>query len=192
MKLRFCLFLLFSVFICSCKLILGISDPKIEDKKTLDKYFSSIKIDTNNCYVFYKPSFDSVQQLPYKPNWSVGFRPIQFKVFDSFGKLIGQYASCEGSYKKLKTFESYPPHNAFLLDSIQNFDSDMKMYRTYYGDKTRIGASGNDLNIIIYWGKWMGRFGENLLKDLYKYKNNHSQYKINIIKVNVAEFYIYK
>ncbi|MFN8114482.1 MAG: hypothetical protein U0W65_00095 [Bacteroidia bacterium] len=192
MKLQFFFFLFVIILFNSCKLILGISDPKIEDKKTLNKYLAKINIDSSNCYVFYKPAFDSIQKLPYKPNWPVGFRPIQFKVFNSLGNLIGQYASCEGSYKKLKIFESYPPRNVFKLDSLQNFESDIKMYRTYYGDKVKIAPNNNDLNFVIYWGKWMGRFGKNLLKEIYKYKKEHPEYKINIIKVNVAEFYIYK
>jgi len=181
------------LFLGSCRLIVGISNPKIESKSKLDKYLIKIGVDTNDNYVFYKPAYDSIKQLPYKPNWPVGFRPfLHFKAFDSSGTLISQYASCEGSYKKLKIFESYPPRNNWPFDSTQTFVTDIKMYRNYAGSEISLNAENGDLNFIVYWGKWMGRYEKKFLHVLTNYKNEHPEHNINIYKVNVGEYYVYE
>lgn len=176
----------------SCKLISGISNPKEESKADLDTYLLEIGVDTTNSYVFYKPAFDSISELPFKPDWPAGFRPIQFAAFNSSGSLVSKYASCEGSYKKLKLLESYPPENIWPIDSTENFQSHLKMYRNYDGSSINLDSKNGDLNIFVYWGKWMGRRGEELLLDLKKYKTERPQHNINIYKVNVAEYFVYR
>jgi hypothetical protein len=192
MNFHYLILLTLLLILGSCKLFLGISNPKKEQKVKLDAYLKKIDIDTNYNYVFFKPAFDSIKNLPFKPNWPEGFRPIQFKAFNSNGEMVSHYSSCEGSYRKLKIFEAYPPNNAWPIDSTQNFYDDTKMYRNYDGTKVNLNANNGDLNIVVYWGKWMGRHGKKLLLDLKAYKNSHPEYKINIYKVNVAEYFIYE
>lgn len=189
--MKISIYLISGLFILgSCQLILGISNPKEENKSDLDAYLLEIGVDTTNSYVFYKPAFDSLSELPFKPDWPVGFRPIQFVAFNSSGSLVSKYASCEGSYKKLKLLESYPPENVWPIDSTENFESHLKMYRDFDGSKISVFSENGDLNIIVYWGKWMGRYGEELLQDLRSYKSENIKYKINVYKINVGEYYI--
>jgi hypothetical protein len=188
MKVNYLLFTATLLFFSSCKLLYGIRQPKDESKATLDRYLLKIGIDTTNSFVFYEPAMDSLKKSPYKPDWPVGFRPIQFKVFDASNALISQYASCEGSYKKLKLLDSYPPSNSFPFDSTQTFADDIKMYRNFDGSKVNLADENGDLHIIVYWGTWMGKFGKHLLRDLNLYKSEHPEHKIYIYKVNVGEY----
>jgi len=190
MKFNYIILVTTVFFFGSCKLLTGISNPKEKSKEKLDSFLIRIGCDTSNNYVFLEEAFDSLKNLPYKPNWPVGFRPIQYKVFNSSGSLISQYASCEGSYKKLKIFETFPPKNIWPIDSTQNFAADVKMYRNYSGSKLNLDAQQAELNIIIYWGTWMGKYGKGLLKELTRYKKKHPGHKVIIYKVNVGEYFV--
>jgi len=190
MQFHYIILLLTLLILLGCKLILGVSNPKDESKKELYTYLLKNGIDTTNSFVFYKPAFDSISELPFKADWPDGFRPIQFMAFDSSGSLVSKYASCEGSYKKLEILKSYPPENIWPIDSTENFKSHLKMYRNYDGSEIRLNPENGDLNIIVYWGKWMGRYGKELLLDLKAYKSENTEHKINIFKVNVGEYYI--
>lgn len=176
------------ILFTSCSLLLGIKEPKDESIKALNSYLSKHNIDTSSCYAFTKNSFDSIQKLPYKPNWPVGFRPIQFKAFNHRQILVSQYSSCQGSWKKKKIFSSFPPKNIGFTDSTMTLSEDIKMYRNYYGSELKLNPNF-DLTIIVYWVSSLGIINRNLVKAVYKYQKEHPDKKINIIKVNVAEFY---
>lgn len=186
MKSILTLIIVISLF-SSCKLILGIKDPKELPVEKLTQYQIKNKIDTSNSFVFSKTSFDSIQLLPYKPKWEKGFRPLQYKIFNNKGEIISQYSSCEGSLKKLHILESYPPTNWYYFDSTSTFDRDIAMYRKYDGSRLTIDETKNDLNIIVYWGTWLGKPGKKLIKRLVKYKRQYPAKKIAIYYVNVAE-----
>jgi hypothetical protein len=66
----------------------------------------------------------------------------------------------------MKTFEAYPPNNIWEFDSTQNFDQNTKMHRNYNGTEVNLNAKNGDLNIVVYWWKWMGRHGKKLFLDL--------------------------
>ncbi|MBI5539610.1 MAG: hypothetical protein HY951_06090 [Bacteroidia bacterium] len=174
----------------SCSFILGIKKPELKNEKQLNDFLWKNINDSTMCYYFTKQSFDSIQKLSYKPNWQKGFRPLQFKVFNNYGNLIAQYSSCEGSLHKLKILSEYPPKNIFPLDSTITFINDLKMYRNNNSNVINPSLFNNsDLNIIVYWGTWLGHPGKNLLKKIIAYKKLYNDKKINIIKVNVAETY---
>ena len=153
MKFSYIILLLTFLILVGCKLILGITNPQDESKEDLNTYLLRNGIDTTHSYVFYKPAFDSISKLPFKPGWPGGFRPIQFIAFNSSGSLVSKYASCEGSYRKLEILKSYPPENIWPIDSTENFKSHLEMYRNYDGSKIHLNSENGDLNIIVYWGK---------------------------------------
>jgi len=167
--------------------MLGISNPTYKDEKKLLNYLKSISPDISLCYYISKNSIDSLKQYPYKPNWQKGFRPIQFKVFNSSGKLICQYSPCEGDINKLSILKTYPPKNIFPLDSNYTFFQEIRMIHSLC--KTKPSLSSNGITIVVYWGTWLGKPGKNLLKRIYNYYYNldTNYYPVKIIPVNLAE-----
>lgn len=175
------------IYFSSCRLILGIKEPRPKSVNELNRYLIKHGVDTLNCFTFNKSAFDSIQKLPYKLNWPIGFRPIQFRAFDRQGKMVSQYASCEGSWKKRKVFMEFPPKYKTIADSTISFDKDIKMYKTYNGENLKINCGEYDLSIVVYWATWLGTIDRNLVKAVYKYQRQNPTKKINIIKVNIAE-----
>ena len=96
MKTKIIILVYVSLVFSSCKLILGIKEPKELTINKLIEYQLKNKIDTSNSFLFSKYSFDSLSLTSYKPKWPIGFRPLQFKIFNSEGNLISQYSTCEG------------------------------------------------------------------------------------------------
>lgn len=187
-KLSFYIILFITLLNYRCSLFLGIRSPKQLNENEIKLYLWKNIKDTSYCFYLRKDAFDSLTKVSYKPNWSTGFRPLQFKVFDSNNKLICQYSSCEGSLRKLKILSTYPPKNFFPLDTTIKFYDDLKLYCDSKFSKIDINQFKNtDLNIVVYWAKWMGLPGKNLLKKLKKYQQKHQQYKINLIKINILE-----
>lgn len=173
----------------SCKLLLGLKDPKELPEEKLITYQLKNKIDTSKSFVFNKIAFDSIQSLPYKPKWPIDFRPLQFKIFNNNGEIISQYSTCEGSIKKLHILERYPPSNWYYFDSSTTFDRDFRMYRNYDGNKININETKDDLSIVVYWGTWLGKPGKKMIKRLKKYMQKYSNKKISIYYINVGEIY---
>ncbi len=190
MKTASKLFLLVACIIfSSCAFLLGIRTPKELTKKELDLFLIKKNIDTLNCFAFRQKAYDSIKRVEYKPGWEKGFKPLQYKAFDKSGKLISQYASCEGNLKKLELLKTYPPKNIFPFDTTQTLQNDITMYRTYRGEKLIIEQEKYDIIFVVYWGKWLGRPGINLLKNIYEYRKFNKNKNILILKVNVEEIY---
>lgn len=183
------LILIACLTLSSCAFLLGIRIPKELTQKELDDFLIKENIDTSNCFAFHKKAYDSIKQLEYKPGWEKGFKPLQFKAFDKSGNLIAQYASCEGNLKKLELLHTYPPKNIFPFDSTQTLQNDITMYRTYRGEKLVIEQGKYDIIFVVYWGKWLGRPGINLLRDIHEYKKTYKNKNTLILKVNVEEIY---
>ncbi|GIV29378.1 MAG: hypothetical protein KatS3mg028_0444 [Bacteroidia bacterium] len=169
-------------------MMLGMSEPHPKNIKKLQKYYSSVNSKESLCYYISYSAMDSLSQLPYKPGWSKGFRPIQFKVFDDKGKLICQYASCEGSLEKLKILKSYPPKNAdhFPFDTNYTFHREKTMIRSLCKDNAW-SHNSDGITFVVYWGTWLGVPGKKLLKKVYDYASQYSSQSIKIIPVNLAE-----
>lgn len=184
------IFLITTLFFTSCLFLLGIKRPKELPIADLNNFLLKHQIDTTQCYAFNRVSYDSFKKKPYKPGWEEGFRPIQFKVFNSNGEIISQYASCEGLLRKLKILDSYPPGNVFPLDSNQTLLNDLKMYRDYNGNKINLRSRNEyDLFFVVYWATCLGKPSLNMMKNVYNYQNTYSKKKIKIIKVNVEEVF---
>lgn len=178
-----------ALFFSSCLLLLGIKTPKELPIEDLNNFLLKHRIDTSQCYAFNRISYDSIKKESYKPRWEKGFRPIQFKVFNSSGKLIAQYASCEGFLRKLRILDSYPPINVFPLDSNQTLINDLKMYRDYSGNEIDVSNNDYDLFFVVYWATCLGKPSLNMMKEVYKYPKTYPNKRIRIIKVNVEEVF---
>jgi hypothetical protein len=188
-------------FVCfnfsSCSVILSkflsISEPKVFPKEKLEKYFKKNKYHLYGkfCYYIDEKTIDSLKNFSYKNGWEKGFRPLQFKVFDSAGKLILQYASCEGNIKKLKILSSYPPmpirYSPYLHDTTYTIIKEFSFIKNICNDTFDFYKNHYDLHIVIYWAKWMGKPSVKLVRRITSYKKKFSDKKINIIFVNIAE-----
>lgn len=186
---KFFILLIFSFHVFSCKMILGLKDPTILTPEKLNTFFLKNEVDTTHTLTFIKEKLDSISKLPYKPEWQPGFKPIQYKAFDTKGNLISQYASCEGSLKKIGLLNTFPPSNKFEFDSSIVFTNEITLYKNYYGEKPNYSSQNYDISFIVYWGTWLGAPGKSLIKNIQKYKDRYPDKKIQIIYVNVAELY---
>ena len=181
--------ILITLLFPGCRLILGLKQPVLKDAVVLNEYLYKKGFDTTYSFTFNKASFDSLNETPYKPGWEKGFRPLQFMVFDSGGRLIAQYSSCEGSLKKRKILETYPPLNISGLDSSVTFSNDIGMYRDFRANKLKITCSDENLTFIVYWATWLGKPCLNIMRAVKKYVEQNPERKIKVIYVNVAEIY---
>ncbi len=162
----------------SCSAILGIKEPEGISKQKAIEYLYSHKLDT--CDIIYLKCnyLDTLQQLAFKPGWEVGFRPIQFKIFNKFGDLIFQYSSCEGPLKNTSIFDIFPPKNISPIDTSYTIENEQLLTV----EKLTI-KEHTDYVAVIYWATYTGIIGRKFLKKINKILENQDV-TIQIYKFN--------
>lgn len=170
--------LVFIFFLNSCSIILGIKSPQKTTKQEALHYLIKHNIDTSNV-IFLRPNYlDTLKKLPFKPNWEAGFRPIQYKIFASNGKLIFQYSSCEGFLKQTEIYEKFPPNNITPIDTSYTFEDEKIII------KDSIPKINNaDYIAIIYWATYTGIPGRKFIKKIEKTLKSKNE-NILILKLN--------
>lgn len=177
---KFCLFGLVMAFLLQgCATLLGIKWPAPISKSEATNYLIKHNIDTSNV-LFLKPNyFDTLRSKPFKPKWERGLRPIQCKIFNEKGDLIFQYSSCEGSLKRTKFFDKFPPENLFPPDSIYTLEDEIEMVQDFEPEREL-----KDFITIIYWGTYTGipgrRLVKKMVKELKRENVNTAIYKLNV------------
>lgn len=162
-----------------CAFLLGIKSPEAISKAEAKDYLIKHKIDTVNTLFLNTNYWDTLRSKPFKPDWQPGLRPIQFKVFNTNGDLVSQYASCEGSLKKTKFFDQFPPKNITPLDSTYTLYDEQKMIENFVPDE-----GNNDYTTIIYWATYTGLPGRKLIQKIEK-QLKLENIKSSIYKLNV-------
>jgi hypothetical protein len=177
------------VTMCSCQKILiriaGLRAPQIESNKSVRKFVSQIHGDTMDIYCLDSTLFEQLRNIPFKPGWTAGLRPMQFRVYDKYGKPIVHYASCEGRLKDLKPFDTVPPRNQVNLDSTLNLQEDLDRYFTLDGQKASIKYNpGYDFYFVVYVSRYTPRMSKSMCKAINKYRRTHPELKIKIYMVD--------
>lgn len=167
-------------------MIAGIRNPKIENKKSILRFLKSIHQDTINTYSLDSNLFKSLCKEHFKPGWPPSFRPIQISAYNSNGKIVMKWASCEGFLKDLKTFDSVPPKNINGLDTTATLQEDLIRYFTLNGLPANIHPlSGYDYYFVVYFAKYFPKLSRESFLQIANYQARHPELKINTYKINV-------
>lgn len=169
------------------KLAIGVEDPKPHTDNT---QLTTYAKDTYPSYPFIRVAPEYLTTLlkgKYKPDWEPGFRPIQFMCFDNTGKLIAQWASCEGELDKFVLSDTIPKSKYKSFDDI-TFEKLYPQLQNETGKNIEINTyKNNDINYVVYWTMWTDRQSKKLVKTLEQYIKN-SKNKSELILVN-ADYY---
>jgi hypothetical protein len=181
------IYIIWTLVFSACSIITGVKQPEMIDTKTYHEKKQQWNIAEENCMVLKTNWIDTLRAKKYKPNFSPGFRPLQFQCYDKEGKLISQYSSCEGSLEKLELFDSYPPKNYHPFDTLFL----VKEKEKYLADDLKTNPNFNtdyDLLILVYWSSWMGKPSRKLVEKILNYRTTHAKHNIQLYFVNIAEY----
>jgi hypothetical protein len=183
--------ILILVFLCSsCKWALmsisGFREPAVESKESVYEFLHSLNQDTSDVYVLDTNLFQELRQESFKPGMSKSFRPVQIRVYDRKGMPVMQWASCEGSLKELKTFDTVPPRNHNGLNTRLSLQQDLLRYFSIYGRPAYAVAEENcDYSILVYFAKYFPRLSRESFSQVDKYRKKHPELKVKVYKINV-------
>lgn len=178
------------ISIISCKSallrVVGFRVPKIESQKSIEKFLRHSGQPIENAYSMDTALYEHLRTIPFKPGWPADFRPIQIRVYNSEGKPIMHWVSCEGFLKDLHTFDTVPPRNQVNLDSTLNLQADLDRYFTLDGHPAHILAEpGYDYYFVVYYGLFFPRISRQNFKAIEAYKKEHPELKIKTYLIDV-------
>jgi hypothetical protein len=185
------------IFICTvlalaseCKYqamwIAGVRQPKIENKKSIQKFLKKIHQDTIDTYTLDSNLFKAIAKQPFKPGWPPSFRPIQITTYGNNDRIVMKWSSCEGFLKDLKTFDSVPPKNINGLDTTLTLTEDLKRYFTLDGKHANIHPpDGYDYYFVVYFAKYFPKMSRESFRQISRYKTKHPELRIKTYKINV-------
>ncbi len=166
-----------------CNAMLGLKEPRILSDSEFAKQSQKFNIDTSMHTSLSKEAINQLKTQPYKPNWEVGFRPLQVRMYNGNGSLISQYSTCEGSLKRAGIFNTFPPKNYYPLDSTLTITDELALHR----NPPKVKYQENDLTVFVWWASWLGRPMKNLIEETQQYVADHPDKNIAVYYVNVME-----
>jgi len=172
----------------SCQTILmgalGIKQPQTQTNATVQKYASRHFVGHNSFRVD-SIAMNTLFHQVYKPNWEPGLRPIQFICFAPDGKIVAQWASCEGNLKR--TLSTYPPKSEFASDSLKKFFDFVQSLSPVLKSDNSLRLHERKNTYIVYWAIWTGRQSTKLVNELEDYviKNGGSKEDIYLINTDI-------
>lgn len=181
---------LLSISVISCQRIMmklaGINVPKVESRASIHDFLVKSGVDTANTFALDSALFVDMQKAPYKPGWDAGFRPFQIRFYDSAGKPVMQWASCEGYLNELKTFDSVPPKNFNGLNLDLTLAEDLNRYYSLQGDPLNLVIQeGHDYYAVVLFARWYPHMSRKVFRQLQEYIDKHPEIDIQVYKVCV-------
>ncbi|MCC6721098.1 MAG: hypothetical protein IT243_02775 [Bacteroidia bacterium] len=187
---RLNLIIYFVIIFYSCKNFKIISRSvysnhvKISENKLI-KHLLKNEIDTSNIYFandsfyikIFSPQFQSDSTIDLN-----SFRPIQFRVFDSSGKIVNIWANCYGPM----SFYIKDYNDLLIKRMNQNIILSTKLtdYTSLMKTNPIINTNKYDIIIIAFWAWYMDKFSIKLLREL-QLLSNFNNKKVLIIKLNI-------
>ncbi len=183
-----------SLYSCSPLLsfVFGIKKPRIENHNEQINFLRKNNLDTNYVFDINKLYSDSIAGNYYDLDTfdEKSFSPIQYRVYDNYGRFVGGWEICFGSKKKLGIFDTIPPvvkGKRFSLNPNLSFEHDIKIINHY----NKIPIIKNfDYVIIVFWAQSLGILSKDLLMDLEHYIKKHPDKRFLLLKVNISKILI--
>lgn len=195
-----CLILL--LFLASCSKIamglMGVKDYDNYTKKEIIQASQKFKIPQTQSYIidslYYKQfGFNKKEEIRgYRKDL---FQPLQIRIYDKNGKLIGHRANCNvPGFPNLKWngygyFNAFPPTlDCHLIDTIQNltlareFDNISPLFTE------NATQQNNKYDVFIYWSRFMNRQSKLFIKKVHKYYSAYND-SINYYYVNTEPLF---
>ena len=188
MKAKFITLLLLTVNISGCQTVLtaalGMKESQPQSDASVLAY-ASAKYPGYSIFRVDSTRMGTMLKEAYKPNWDVGFRPIQFICFAPSGKVIAQWASCEGDLKG--ALASFPPRSKYAGDSTKTFRYFAQGTKPLRSTSSALSLNNNQYTYLIYWTTWTNKQSINLVNSITEYVKRNGGKQSNILLVNIDE-----
>jgi len=181
------------VFITSCTPIVGFfagvpaNYKGITQRELIKAAQKDYKLEVSEIILFDSLALDTFGRYPFKKRYDKSeVKPaIQFAMYDSSNMLVSNYATCEGSRKRLGVWETFPPKNINPLRDIKlTLDEEVERWRNVNGERINPAKFTSDYKLVVYWGTFSGTFGKRMVKQAKKYIQSHPDKDIQLILVN--------
>lgn len=123
------------------------------------------------------------------------FQPLQIRIYDSNGKLIGHRANCNvPGFPNLKWngygyFNSFPPTlDCHLIDTIQNLTINKEFENIIPLFDSTTTTPTKKYTVFIYWSRFMNRQSKLFIKKVNKYYSAYCD-SINYYYVNTEPLF---
>lgn len=183
------LYLFLTLGLGSCQALLqkalGIREPQPQTDAAVAAYTRSQYPDYQ-VYRVDSTAMPALRSSTYKPGWEPGFRPLQFICFSPDGKIVAQWASCEG--QQARTFATFPPRSAFPSDTTKRFADFVKNIKPIRQAPTRPGLVPNRYTYLVYCTSWTPRLSRQLLRRVTDYALRHGGQQADVMLVSVDNY----
>lgn len=181
MKKRILILVFPTILLSGCAKIMlyhfGVRNPKVENKKQIERYLFSNNLNVENSYALKDTSV-----LNKFNSGNIGIPEIRF--YDKNGFLMNYRddKKCNGQNDSLITF--LDEKNVVKIDSSDNIIDYLKELKTLDGKEPNIDDFKNyDYYLIIYWAKWTGQVNSKKMIEWEKSLKQKNNFKIKTIKV---------
>lgn len=164
----------------------GIYQPKIEDATSVRAYLKNVIHDTTFAFCLSDTMFIEHSKQKYKTHLK-GQKYPQIRCFDNQGRIVMQWATCEGFLHDLDLFGSYPPKNPNNLDTQVTWTKTTNELSELSGSKvdaSHWNISNYDLIFVVYFTQYFRYNGDAALKEISKYIVKYPHKKILFLKVD--------
>ncbi len=152
--------------------------------KSLEQYLYKKKINYDYLFRFHEDTLFALIDRPHKPGWPSDFRIMTIHCFNKNDSMILNWTVCEGFLDELKLFENYPPkYNGPFFPT--DFTKELGKYLNHGDVIFRNDIPSADLNIVIYWARFLGNMNDESIGKIMDYKGRFPDKKINVILVAI-------
>ena len=155
---------------------------KARSEKKLLAYLVKYKIDTTNVYFTNSTELYSSKFVSDSSVLKNHFRPIQFRVFDSSGKIVNIWANCYGPMSYYFKDVNDLLHKKLKKDMI--LSTSLNDYTPHMRKQPVIDPGKYDIIILAYWEWYMEHHSTDMLKQIQALPNASNK-KVLLIKLNL-------
>lgn len=172
-------------------------NSKKVDEKVILRYSKKYNIplvdgyELDTSYISFLSSLDTTL---YKSQRENHYQPLQALYYDKTGQLQSFQINCyAGGFPNLHwdrngIFTTFPPEQQAPIDSIMQFDTQLKFLRVLSQTK-KFSADNYDYIVIVYWSRFMGRQSKRLIRFVQDNSKLTTDKKVKIIYANTDNIF---
>jgi hypothetical protein len=179
---------------CSLSHSLSTSDPKNEISKEFNGFIYPLTLDTAFSFQINPVYFDSLSRSKsyclnlYKFKRGGNASPVQIRMYERSGNLVGGWEQCYGDLNHFRLFDSVPikriPWHPTNYEITLHNDLKLILRDGKNEEKIQHEIDTHDYTIIVFYTAWAGWYSRDAIKRTLKYvESNHN---IAIIYLNTA------